>query len=69
MADQTPLLVFFSCQACKAVFYATQKREPGAVIGCFACKKCNTTVLQWSGTQYSFTGWSGPLHLRRPRHP
>jgi hypothetical protein len=30
MADQTPLLVFFSCQACKAVFYATQKREPGA---------------------------------------
>ena len=63
MADQTPLLVFFSCQACKAVYYATQKREPGAVIGCFACKKCNTDGAPMVGHSIQFYGseWAASL--------
>jgi transposase-like protein len=55
------LRVFFSCPSCKAVYYATQKRKPSAVIGRFTCKSCNTTVHRWWGTQYSFTDWMGPL--------
>jgi hypothetical protein len=69
MTDQTPFLVFFSCLYCKAVYYATQKREPSIVVGRFTCKSCNTTVQQWWGTQYSFTDWKGPLELRQPRRP
>jgi transposase-like protein len=58
--------VFFSCLYCKAVYHATQILKPSLVVGRFTCKGCNTTVLRWWGTQYSYTGWTGPLDLRRP---
>jgi hypothetical protein len=61
MTNQIPLRVFFSCLACKAVYYATQKRKPSIDIGRFTCKRCKTTVHRWWGSQYSFTNWTGPL--------
>jgi transcription elongation factor Elf1 len=62
MTNQTPFRVFFSCRSCGAVYSATQVGKPSKYIGRFECKKCNTTVHRWWGSQYSFTDWSRPLN-------
>ena len=52
--EAPPVRVFFSCQACWAVYRTTQTRK--RAVGKFNCEVCGGEVHVWSG-HHDYTRW------------
>ena len=65
MSNEAPLMVYFSCPNCEAVYSAIQEQRPGRHPGGFQCRKCGTLADSWTGL-YNFTNWE-PLIAGRKR--
>jgi transcription elongation factor Elf1 len=56
MEDAPPLVVYFGCPHCPAVYRAIQHASGASEIGSFVCRNCGIIVYSWRG-QHSYTDW------------
>ena len=56
MGNDAPVIVYFSCPKCPAVYQATQAPRAEKGHNRFSCKNCGTPVQEWTGL-YDFFDW------------
>jgi hypothetical protein len=68
MANDSHLIVHFSCPHCATVYAASQEEQPEQCAGNFHCGRCGTPVHEWTGGLYNFSGWkAGTMMPKRIR--